>query len=153
MLWAFSIFEQWEFNNPITFKKAFCVEDMSNTWILPHYFSTVSLLTVYLLAHIHLISAEMVVSGLGGCFGVGVKTFLKQPGQLDGTEIEINTDHQCEWEKENYKEDQTTELIADLLRADKRPLQVISVTAGNVNKANLYDRARQSFLSRLKISS
>lgn len=34
MLWAFSIFEQWEFNNPITFKKAFCVdsgEDISDT--------------------------------------------------------------------------------------------------------------------------
>lgn len=141
MLWAFSIFEQREFNNPITFKKAFCVEDTSDTWILPHYFSTVSLLTVYLLAHIHLISAERVVSGLGDCFGVGVKTFLKQPGQLDGTEI--NTDHQCESEKENYKGDQTTELIADLL---KRPLQVISLTEGNVNKANLYDRQSKTIL-------
>lgn len=122
MLWAFSIFEQWEFNNPITLKKAFCVEDMSDTWILPHYFSIFSSLTVCLLAHIHLIPAERVVSGLGGCFGVGVKTFLTQPGQLDGTEIEINTDHQCQWEKKNYKGKQTTEVTADLLNADQRPL-------------------------------
>lgn len=94
MIWAFSTFEQWEFNNPITFKKTLCGEDMSDTWILPHYFPIVSLLTVCLLAHIHLISAERLLSGLGG--GFGVKTFLTQPGQLDGTEIEINTDHQWE---------------------------------------------------------
>lgn len=71
----------------------------------------------------HSLSAERVVSGLEGCLHLGLfLTFLTQPAQLDGTEIEINIDNQCEWEKESYKGRQITAVTTNLFNADQQPV-------------------------------